>query len=221
VNIHENGIEIQRNFVSNSVIKTIKNEVENSNIIESKHGIRSANKKFKSIKDLASSEKFINLAGSILGSKPNIVRAIYFDKTPEKNWLVPWHQDKTIALNKKVDIEGWGVWSIKDNTHHVQPPLEILNKMITFRLHLDNADRNNGCLKVIPQSHNLGILSHSELTNVVNNQKTYLCEVEAGDLVVMKPHIIHSSNKAVEPKHRRVVHIEYSNYILPSELKWA
>ncbi len=51
VNIQKHGIEIQRNFVSSSVIKTIKDEVENSNKIESKYGIRSANKKFKALKN--------------------------------------------------------------------------------------------------------------------------------------------------------------------------
>jgi hypothetical protein len=25
------------------------------------------------------------------------VRAIYFDKSPERNWLVPWHQDLELA----------------------------------------------------------------------------------------------------------------------------
>jgi len=99
--------------------------------------------------------------------------------------------------------------------------LEVLNQMVTFRLHLDDADMNNGCLKVIPKSHHLGILSQSELTNVANTQKPFFCEVEAGDLVIMKPHIIHSSNKSINPKHRRVAHIEYSNYVLPSNLRWV
>ena len=39
--------------------------------------------------------------------------------------------------------------------------------MITFRVHLDDADKNNGCLKVIPESHKLGILSHIEITQAV------------------------------------------------------
>lgn len=42
----------------------------------------------KGIEKLANSEKVINLAISILGSKPEIVRVVYFDKTPNKNWLV-------------------------------------------------------------------------------------------------------------------------------------
>jgi len=61
---------------------------------------------------LSNSDRLIDLASSILGSKPEIVRVIYYDKTPDKNWLVTWHQDKTIALDSKEEIEGWGVWSI-------------------------------------------------------------------------------------------------------------
>ena len=219
--IHTDGIEIKRNFVSSSVIDSIKDEVKKSQESELKSGIRAADKKFESIKALSNSDQFINLASLILGSKPEIVRVIYYDKTPDKNWLVTWHQDKSIALNSKQDIEGWGVWSVKDNIHHVQPPLDVLNKMVTFRLHLDDADRDNGCLKVIPQSHHLGILFQSELTGVVKDKGSYLCEVEAGDLVIMKPHTLHSSSKSLKAKHRRVVHIEYSNYELPSNLNWT
>jgi ectoine hydroxylase-related dioxygenase (phytanoyl-CoA dioxygenase family) len=93
--------------------------------------------------------------------------------------------------------------------------------MVTFRLHLDDADENNGCLKVIPGSHNMGILSQTELTNVVNSQEPFLCKVKEGDLVLMRPHILHSSSKSSNPGHRRVVHVEYSNFKLPGNLKWA
>ena len=221
LHIHEHGVEIKRNYISSLITEAIKTEVNASNEEYPKHGIRGADKKFHTISQLAQSNEFINLASSILGSLPHIVRVIFFDKTPEKNWLVTWHQDKTIALNKKASISGWGPWSVKDDTHHVQPSLEVLNKMVTFRLHLDDANENNGCLKVIPKSHELGILTQQELTKVVNNQEPYLCEVSEGDLVLMKPHILHSSSKSKNPGHRRVVHVEYSNYQLPENFKWA
>ena len=96
----------------------------------------------------------------------------------------------------------------------------LLCKM-AFRLHLDSADTSNGCLNVIPKSHHLGILSQVELTEVINKQRPYECEVEAGDLVLMKPHTLHASSKSIKPSHRRVIHIEYSNYELPSNLQWA
>ena len=218
---NQHGVEIKRNYTSTSIIEAIKSEVSSSNEEHPKHGIRGADKKFKTINQLAHSSEFIGLAESLLGSKPSIVRVIFFDKTPDKNWLVTWHQDKTIALNKKAVVSGWGPWSVKDNTHHVQPSLEVLNQMVTFRLHLDEANENNGCLKVIPRSHELGILSQQELTEAVNNQEPYLCEANEGDLLLMKPHILHSSSKSIKPGHRRVVHVEYSNYQLPENLSWA
>ena len=217
----EHGIEIKRNYISSSIIEAIKNEVSSSNEEHPRHGIRGADKKFQTINQLVNSREFLELASSLLGSRPNIVRVIFFDKTPDKNWLVTWHQDKTIALNQQKEINGWGPWSVKDNTHHVQPPLEVLNKMLTFRLHLDDANENNGCLKVIPKSHELGILSQQELTEMVNSQEPYLCKAKEGDLLLMKPHILHSSSKSINPIHRRVVHVEYSNYPLPENLSWA
>ena len=221
MNIHKDGFEIKSKFVSGSLIDSIQKEIKASKEADLKSGIRDVNKKFKSIKSLSNSKEFIDLASSILGSKPDIVRVIYFDKTPERNWLVTWHQDKTIAVDAKKEIEGYEVWSIKDGVHHVQPPLDVLNKMVTFRLHLDDADKDNGCLKVIPQSHHLGVLSQQELSDVVNSKEPCLCEAKAGDLLIMKPHIIHSSSKSKQAKHRRVIHIEYSNYELPSGLNWA
>ncbi len=215
------GFEIKRKFVSNKIIEAIKSEVGNRIKDNTNYGIRKANQKFKTIDALAHSAKFLSLAELMLGSSAKVVRVIYFDKTPDKNWLVSWHQDKTIAVNKRVKVTGWGAWSVKEKTHHVQPSVEVLNSMVTFRVHLDDADKNNGCLKVIPESHQLGILSHIEITKAVTDIKPVLCEAKAGDLLLMKPHILHSSSKSMIPKHRRVVHIEYSNYSLPMDLEWA
>ncbi|HED32706.1 MAG TPA: hypothetical protein ENJ08_00620 [Gammaproteobacteria bacterium] len=220
-NINQHGIEIIRNSISDNEITKIKNEVSLSCHEYSGCGIRNADKKFSSIDVLVNSDKMLRLASSILGSQAEIVRVIFFDKTPDKNWLVSWHQDRTIALDRKADISGWGPWSVKDGAHHVQPPIEVLNSMVTFRLHLDNADQNNGCLKVIPQSHKSGILSQAEIKNIVNMEETCMCEARQGDLLLMRPHLLHASSKALKPGHRRVVHVEYSNYILPVNLQWA
>ncbi len=221
MNIFEHGIEIEKQFVSTDIIDVIKQEVETSEISQSKHGIRNAEKKFLSINSLVQSSQFINKAKFILNDQPEIVRVIFFDKTPTKNWLVTWHQDKTIAVNSKAEISGWGSWSIKDGIHHVQPDINTLNKMITFRVHLDDANEQNGCLKVIPKTNNLGILSQQKINEITQQQTAFSCEVQAGDVVLMKPHILHSSSKSTNPNHRRVVHIEYSSYKLPHGLKWV
>jgi ectoine hydroxylase-related dioxygenase (phytanoyl-CoA dioxygenase family) len=81
------------------------------------------------------------------------VRAIFFDKSSGSNWLVPWHQDLTIAVASKCEAPGFGPWSVKDGIPHVQPPDELLKQMIALRLHLDDCDASNGALRVIPGSH--------------------------------------------------------------------
>lgn len=221
MDIHKHGIEIIKKYVSNCIINGIIEEIQSSIEQYPKHGIRRAELKFRTIHNLAKSDDFIYLAKTILGSIPEIVRVIYFDKTPDKNWLVTWHQDKTIAVDSKVDLDEWGPWSIKDNTNHVQPPTDVLNQMVTFRLHLDDADENNGCLAVIPGSHKMGVLNQKEMSEIIKTRSHFICRAKEGDLVIMKPLILHSSTKSINPSHRRVVHIEYCSYSLPGNLKWA
>ena len=90
-----------------------------------------------------------------------------------------------------------------------------------LRIHLDDANENNGCLKVIPKSHRLGILCQAEQAQVVSKSAQVNCCVKAGDLLVMRPHLLHSSSKGIAPTHRRVIHIEFSSFKLPEELSWS
>ena len=219
--LEENGFEILQNFVPSQIMDDIKQEVAHYDTPSPKYGIRSADKKFSTIATLMKSSLLLEKSTELLGAKPQVVRVIFFDKTAENNWLVPWHQDRTIALNKKIEVEGWGRWSLKDGVHHVQPSIDVLDKMVTFRVHLDDSNRENGCLKVIPNTHIRGLLSQDEIQNITSYESYKYCEVKAGDVVLIRPHILHASSKCVTPKHRRIVHIEYSSYDLPKGLVWA
>lgn len=217
----DNGFEILNNVVAASDIEFITNEVVSSDIKRRRGGIRNAEKKYHSIQSLVSSKELINKAQGYLSGKPKIVRVIYFDKTQENNWFVTWHQDRTVAVTQRFKLEGWGPWSKKEGIHHVQPPVEILNNMITFRIHLDTANEQNGCLKVIPGSHKHGVLSSDEIHQYCESYDTVYCEVYKGGMLIMRPHLLHSSSKALNPTNRRVVHVEYSGYCLPTGISWA
>ncbi len=221
MNIESKGFEIVQGLVSDSVIRSIINDVECCAEQVPISGIRNANKKYSTIEALSRDAVILDRAHSILSGTPEVVRVIYFDKTPDKNWSVTWHQDRTVAVDRQIEIEGWGPWSVKAGVNHVQPPVDVLNQMITFRVHLDTADESNGCLKVIPGSHKLGVLESGDVSGVADSRDPFVCAVDAGDVVVMRPHIVHSSSKAVRPGHRRVVHIEYSCYQLPDGLSWV
>lgn len=71
----------------------------------------------------ARSPRLLDLVRPHLPAEPRPVRAIYFDKSVEANWLVPWHQDLTLALRARVEVAGFGPWSTKDGIPHVQPPI--------------------------------------------------------------------------------------------------
>jgi hypothetical protein len=43
---------------------------------------------------------------SVLGRECLPVRAILFDKSAEQNWSLGWHQDRTIAVRQRIDVEG-------------------------------------------------------------------------------------------------------------------
>ena len=214
------GFILEQGFISDEMIKVLIDDITQFSDQKSPYGIRNADKKFASIRQLVQSEKILTKAKSILGKKPQLVRVIFFDKTPDKNWLVAWHQDKTVSVNKKYHINGWGPWSIKDNTHHVQPCESVLNNMVTFRIHLDNTDANNGCLKVMPNSHTNGVLTQVQINTLVNNAEYIECEANAGDMLIMRPLILHASSKAKQPQHRRVIHIEFSSFDLPDGVFW-
>ncbi len=217
----DKGFILESQFISQETVNILIDEITTSKGLKPLHGIRNAEKKFECIAKLANSEKIMAKARSILGDKPQLVRAILFDKNPEKNWLVSWHQDKTVSVNKKQHIDDWGPWSLKDNTHHVQPSESVLNNMVTFRIHLDNSNADNGCLKVIPNSHSRGILKQTTIDDIVKKAEFIECEANAGDLLIMRPLILHASSKAKFPTHRRVIHMEFCGYDLPDGICWT
>ncbi|USA61345.1 phytanoyl-CoA dioxygenase family protein [Qipengyuania citrea] len=97
--------------------------------------------------------------GSILaaidahGARP--VRAILFDKRADQNWALGWHQDRTICVREEIETEGFGPFSKKQGLVHVEPPFEVIERMITLRIHLDPVPEENAPLLVAEGSHRL------------------------------------------------------------------
>jgi ectoine hydroxylase-related dioxygenase (phytanoyl-CoA dioxygenase family) len=164
-------------------------------------------------------DKLRSLISDVFGNDYFVTKSIYFDKPEQSNWFVAYHQDLTISVDKKKDIEGYGPWTVKQNQFAVQPPLDILQDNFTIRIHLDDTDENNGALKVIPKSHLKGVyrpetIDWSQETEIV-------CNVSKGGIMIMKPLLLHASNRTTNNNKRRVLHIELSNKTLPEEIDWS
>ncbi|NBV20503.1 MAG: phytanoyl-CoA dioxygenase [Proteobacteria bacterium] len=172
------------------------------------------------VAELARSEGLLALVRPHVPAEPLPVRAIYFDKSPEANWLVAWHQDLTLAVRARAEVPGFGPWSTKEGVPHVQPPMALLEQMLAVRLHFDDADEVNGALRVMPETHRLGRLSAESIQTFRSSRPEVLCAAAAGDALLMRPLLLHASGRSTSPRHRRVLHLEYAGFQLPPELEW-
>ena len=172
------------------------------------------------IQTLARSAPVRALVEPLLGPHCFAVRGIYFDKTATANWKVPFHQDLSIAVQARRDVEGYGPWSNKAGALHVQPPREVLEQMLTLRLHLDDCNAENGALRVLPGSHEAGKLSASTIARWRETRDEIICALPRGGALLMRPLLLHASSPALAPTHRRVVHLEWAARPLPGGLNW-
>lgn len=184
------------------------------------YGIRNLFKLVPLTRDIANSPALRLLIKPILGREARIVRGIFFDKTAAANWKVAWHQDLTIAVRERIEVEGYGPWSVKAGIVHVQPPIAILENMLTIRIHLDDTDELNGALQVIPGSHKAGRLLAEEIQAWKAKRNSVTCRIERGGAMIMRPLLLHSSSAAIDPGHRQVLHLEYCSAKLPDGLQW-
>ena len=183
-------------------------------------GIRALAQKLPQIHALVESSTIRSILEPILGTKAHMVRSVLFTKDQETNWQVAWHQDLSIAVTDKADIEGYSRWSIKEGLVHVQPPIHILENMLTLRLHLDAADEHNGALWISPGTHRLGRIVANEAATLAAKYGKTLCKVNAGDALLFRPLVLHASRKSTNNQPRRVVHLEFAGIELPPPLQW-
>lgn len=160
------------------------------------------------------------IAASVLGPACRPVRAILFDKTPTMNWSLAWHQDRTIVVVERVDVEGFGPWTVKSGLLHVAPPVDVLAGMVTLRVHLDPVPVTNAPLLIAPGSHKLGRIPETEVPDVVSQRGTFVCLADPGDVWLYATLILHASEAAREPTHRQVLQIDFAAADLPGRLKW-
>jgi ectoine hydroxylase-related dioxygenase (phytanoyl-CoA dioxygenase family) len=161
-----------------------------------------------------------SVAAQALGPQARVVRAIFFDKSRTKNWGLAWHQDRTVNVEQKIEVPGFGPWTNKCGILHVSPPTDLLARMVTLRVHLDDVDDENAPLLIAPGSHLRGRVPEGELERVVAECGTYVCTAKAGDVWQYRTLIVHASERAREPKRRRVLQLDYAAEELPNGLRW-
>lgn len=225
VTFRRQGFAIQRGVLPSAAVDTLRDAIgdlpdgEAVRRKRSVYGVRHLLEICPAVREIACHPAVRRLVTPILGDGAFAVRAIFFDKVPDANWSLFWHQDNVIAVRERRDVPGCVGWSRKAAVWQVQPPAEVLAEMVAVRLHLDDCPADNGPLRVIPGSHRHGWLEQ-EIPRWRARVPEVVCEASRGDAVLKCPLILHASAPSQAPSHRRVIHIEYAARDLPGGLAW-
>ena len=107
----------------------------------------------------------------------------------DMHWFVPWHQDRA--------------------GHKADRSQSQLERVIALHIHLDDCEDDNGPLEVIPGSHLSGRLDTAAMRALVATSSPLLCLAVRGDIVAVRPLLVHRSQRARLPSPRRTLHLEY------------
>lgn len=225
-NISTIGFTVIESIYSDEEIISILSEINKANTNKSTFrktddlfAIRQFLKEVPAVSSIIFNDKLKVIITDLFGHDYFAVKSIYFDKPEKSNWFVAWHQDLTISVDRKTDLSGYGPWTVKQNQYAVQPPISILQNNFTIRIHLDDADDGNGALKVIPGSHLKQIYRPETIDWTTETEHT--CSVKAGGIMIMRPLLMHASNRTTNNKPRKVIHVELSNSELPQGIEWS
>ena len=221
----ENGFAILDNIYSENEIVELKNCIEktnqdNSSFLISKDlfAIRQLLIQIPELKPLLFNKKLIDIISNNFDKDAFLTKAIYFDKPQSSNWFVSYHQDLSISVSERKEVENYKNWTFKKGQHGVQPPVQILENTLTVRIHLDDTNKENGALKVLPNSHLNGVIRND--SEEVKRETKVFCEVSSGGIMLMKPLLFHASERTTNNQRRRVIHLEFNSKQLHPKLNW-
>lgn len=227
--VERNGFVIVPNVVEPDVVDRFRkltdlarSEENLQNVTNSSgtYGLRNLTEIIPETADLVQHPQLSRIVEAVVGTGAFMTRSTLFDKTPGANWGVFWHQDLTIAVEEKCDMEGFGSWTRKAGVPCVQPPILVMKQILAVRLHLDDCGMDNGPLKVLPGTHQLDRVSSTDAELHQQRTQEFVCEVPAGGVLLMRPLLLHSSSPMKRASSRRVLHLEFSRDALPHPLKW-
>jgi ectoine hydroxylase-related dioxygenase (phytanoyl-CoA dioxygenase family) len=184
-------------------------ELETPVVCRSRAGIRHA-MSVPAVAAVARDPRLQQVAQAVLGPLAIPYRATLFDKSADSNWLVVWHQDTALPLQRREDRPGWGPWSIKEGILYAHAPEQALSQVVALRLHLDDSTEENGPLRVLPATHKQGVLTDDAIHELAEKTRPIECTVQRAGLLIMRPLLVHASSKSQAQQPRRVLHIEYA-----------
>lgn len=148
------------------------------------------------------------LAESALRAAAFPIDAVFFDKHSDANWAVPAHQDVVVPVPSAA--QGGVVRNVRarNGVRYGEPADEVLQELVALRVHFDDAGAATGGLAIVVGSHRER-LADVELRKLpAESFRAYDCRT--GDVLLMKPLVVHRSGRSRSPVGRRVLHVLYA-----------
>lgn len=146
--------------------------------------------------DLVKDTRLLDMVEALLG--PNLL--VYYSqlmmKAPRQGFTAPWHQDFAFFPHSRAEI-------------------------LACTVAIDDATLENGCIRVIPRSHQLGLINHYDkqgvFTGIVQDYHRFdertevALPAKAGSVIFWHSLTLHASHPNRTEKPRRALVIEYKN----------
>jgi ectoine hydroxylase-related dioxygenase (phytanoyl-CoA dioxygenase family) len=203
------GYFIEENVLSDAECDWLIEILSLDGIQRSRAGVRNL-MHLAAVSEFASDRRLMAFTEHVYGKTLIPYKATLFEKSGKANWLVAWHQDTALPLERFDGSDGWGATSIKAGIHFAHAPASALSKIFALRIHLDASTKHNGPLRVIKGSHSFGVLSDREIERYVKKGEIVECLTGRGSVLAMSPLLLHASSKTEADLPRRVLHIEYA-----------
>ncbi|NOT48042.1 MAG: hypothetical protein HOP17_09895 [Acidobacteria bacterium] len=127
------------------------------------------------ISKIAADERLLSITERAFDRPLVPFKATLFQKTGKANWLVAWHQDTALPVERIPSGDGWGPSSVKNRINFVHAPTEALSKVLALRIHLDASTHTNGPLRVIPGSHKKRLIDDGEFGEWTRREAVTCC----------------------------------------------
>jgi len=144
-----------------------------------------------------------------IGFKPMPLRAVGFNKSPEGNWSLPWHQDRVIALPEKTDNPDLKNWTIKNGVWHCEPPEEELAKLAFLYIAFDPMNSDTGQLELLEHSHTCGKIDGSDISEHVSEKRIAAPNLSRGEALLVSALLLHRSSPSNSSQARRALRIDF------------
>jgi hypothetical protein len=171
------------------------------------YSISSAHLKYGPVYDILSNPRIIEVVSDVLGENVIGWGSHFFCKMPRDGKAVAWHQDASY-------------WPLSPS------------KAVTVWLAIDDADRENACMKFVAGSQHVGHLTyrpsssddHNVLSQSIDNAEQYgqvvWDELKAGQVSIHSDLLLHGSEANESSRRRCGLTLRYCSADVRAAMKW-